>query len=70
MRLKKEMFCGDLRISTEEEEIYMLIDPQTGVVNDIYYTNATIQQVTSFMIKAKAMYSKFLISKESDKFKY
>ncbi|ALA13039.1 hypothetical protein TSARBOMBA_130 [Bacillus phage TsarBomba] len=70
MKLKKEMFCGDLRISTEGEEMYMLIHPQTGVVADIYYTNATIQQVATFMTKAKAVYNKFMLSKEAERFKY
>ncbi len=70
MKLKKEMFCGDLQISTEDEEITMLIDPQTGVVKHVYYTNATIQQVATFMTKAKAMYNKFMLSKEAERFKY
>jgi len=70
VRLKKEIFCGDLLISTEDDSISMLLDPQTGMVREFKHPDATLHEISSFMTKAKAAYNKFMISEEAEKFKY
>ena len=69
MKLIDEVIDSVIVIETEEENIKIVVDIPTGEIIHFEQVETTINQLATFMTKAKARYSKFLRSEKLNDFK-
>lgn len=68
MKTDLEVIDDYVQISTQDGNLIIAIDIGTGTVLDIQQVNVTVNQLNTFIGRAKSRYNKFLTSKAVESF--